>query len=600
MPIVSFPTKRFKQLLGGDYSQDELILALEQLGCDVEDTAELLIYDCPRCLTQNEKLPHEDPPKRCEFCGYEADTHFPLAGKDEVIRLDLLPARPDLFDVGGLARALRGFFGIQTQCPHYEVQKGSWTLTADPRLLNEESYRPYIVAAIVTMPPLDSNSLREIMKLQESLHWGLGRDRKLTSIGVYDLATVTPPIKFTVADPDTFSFVPLGMPGQKLTMREILATHPKGVGYAHLLEHHKRYPLLVDARGQVLSMPPIINSDATKVTLGSQAFFIDVTGIAHDPVVNTLNTLVSSLIELGGEVQSVTVHDAWGQTRTTPDLSIKTITINRHAAMKWLGINLTHESLLDTLNRMRFTVTGEGPDYQVSYPAFRTDIKHEVDVFEDLAIGYGYQNIEPVLVQSMTIGKPRPEEVLSNQVRMAMLGLGFSEIMSLTQSSEERHFTMFNLEPDDQTVLIANARTKEQALVRSHLMLGVMESLKVNRRKTPPLRLFEIGNVLILDAAMETGVRTERRLAFVIMGQEAGYAEARSYLDALLRECAWPAQYEPWRHQSFIQGRCARVLIDGEQRGVLGEIHPQVLNNFSIPWPVALAELTLTTVRTEE
>lgn len=598
MPIVSFPIQRFRSLLGIEYSQDELVQALEQLGCDVEDTAELIVYNCPRCRMQNERLPQEDAPKRCDFCGFESDTHFPLAGKDAVIRLKLLPARPDLFDVGGLARTLRGFFGIQTGCPDYDVQPSDpdWTLVVDPRLTEPDSYRPFIVAAVVTMPPLDNNNLREIMKLQESLHWGIGRDRKLTSIGVYDFTTVTPPIHFKVADPEVFSFIPLGMPGQSMTMRKILELHPKGAAYAHLLEKHKLFPLLIDSAGLVLSMPPIINSDETKVSLGATKLFIDVTGIAHDPVVNTLNTLVSSLIELGGQVQAVNILDAWGNRLSTPDLTRQRIKINRDEANKWLGINLDHDTTVSTLTRMRLTVTGDGPDYLVDYPAFRTDIKHEVDIFEDLAIGYGYQNIEPILVRTMTVGQQRPEEILSNQVRTAMLGLGYTEIMSLTQASVERLFTSFQMEPDDITVLVANACTKDQSVVRSHLMLGVMESLKVNRRKMPPVKIFEVGNVLVVDTGAETGVRTDRRLSFTVMSQDAGYAEARAILDAILREFGWAAVYEPWRHPSFINGRCARVVINGVQRAILGEIHPQVLNNFSLPWPVALCELTLTTI----
>ena len=139
------------------------------------------------------------------------------------------------------------------------------------------------------------------MKLQENLHWGVGRDRKLASIGVYDLATITGPITYRTMDPDKEPFVPLGMPGKKMTGRQILESHPKGMAYAELLADHKRYPVLVDSKGLVLSMPPIINSDETKVKKGTTRVFIDVTGISQAAVTKSLDTLVCSLVEIGGD-----------------------------------------------------------------------------------------------------------------------------------------------------------------------------------------------------------------------------------------------------------------------------------------------------------
>src|SRR5262249_2195934 len=153
--------------------------------------------------------------------------------------------RPDLFDVGGLARALRGTLGIESGLPKYEAKASGVTVTVDKSLEDKSSYRPFIACAVMTLPAVDETSLIAIMKLQENLHWGVGRDRKLASIGVYDLSTIKPPIAYRTIDPDKDSFVPLGMPGKKMTGRQILESHPKGVAYAELLTPLKRYPALV-------------------------------------------------------------------------------------------------------------------------------------------------------------------------------------------------------------------------------------------------------------------------------------------------------------------------------------------------------------------
>ena len=435
MPVVAISVDRLNQLLGKPYPMDELVDALEQLGCDVEDTADLGLYRCPACQTPNDRLDHEEAPRRCDFCGMESEEPFPKFAVDRVIRLDLLADRPDLFDAGGLSRALKGYLGHEQGLSTFALREGDVSVNVDAALSREHMYRPFICCAVVEVPPLEHGNLREIMRLQENLHWGIGRDRKLASIGVYDLDTIKPPIRYSTVDPDDFRFNPLGMPGSGMTPRQILEKHPKGAAYAHLMDKYTRYPILVDAAEQVLSMPPIINSDETKCKLGTSRLFIDVTGITRDAVVNALNTLVSALLEVGGEAESVKMSFP-DRKEITPDLSPRRITIDYEEAMRWLGLDLPRDDFMQVLRKMRLNVAPAGRAYEVHYPVFRTDIRHEVDLFEDLAIGYGYKNIPMRMIPSMTLGRSRPEEKLSQIARETALGLGFSEILSLNLQSE--------------------------------------------------------------------------------------------------------------------------------------------------------------------
>ncbi len=610
MPIVNIDLAWLNRLLGEPYETETLRESLEQIGCDVEDVVDIERSRCPQCGSLVEHPLGQDEVKSCTTCTFESETAFQRVGSQQVMRLDLLADRPDLFDVGGLARALRGTLGIESGLPKYDVKASGLIVSVDKSVLDRSGYRPFIACAVMTLPPVDETSLVAIMKLQENLHWGVGRDRKLASIGVYDLGTISGNITYRTIDPDKDPFVPLGMPGRKMSGRQILESHPKGMAYAELLANHKRYPALVDGKGQVLSMPPIINSDETKLKQGTTRVFIDVTGISQAAVTKSLDTLVCSLAEIGGRIETITIKDADGRERTTPDLTPRSKEISVAEAKRWLGLPLDDASLAGALRKMRFDVEARGASDEardskdsrlaphnsplsVLFPAYRTDIRHMVDLFEDVAIGYGYANIEPKLVRSMTVGTPRPEEVLSDRVRQVLIGLGYSEIMSLPLTTEEHQFERLRIPPPERYPLVANPKLKAYNVVRTHLMGGLFEALRENRRRPMPQRLFEIDNVADVDDAAETGSAEERRIALVEIGRESGYATARSIVDALLRELGWQPEYTAIEHPTFVAGRAARFAIAGKTVGILGEVHPEVLSNFGLTYPVALAELTL-------
>jgi phenylalanyl-tRNA synthetase beta chain len=617
MPIVNIDLAWLNRLLGKPYDTEVLRESLEQIGCDVEDVVDIERSRCPNCDSLVEHPLGQDEVKVCTICSFESEAPFKRAGSQQVVRLDLLAARPDLFDVGGLARALRGTLGIETGLPKYTTKPSGITLKVDKSLTDPASYRPFIACAVMTLPPVDETSLVAIMKLQENLHWGVGRDRKLSSIGVYDMSAITGDITYRTIDPDKEPFVPLGMPGKKMSGRQILESHPKGVAYAELLADHKRYPILIDSKGQVLSMPPIINSDETKLKQGTTRVFIDVTGISQAAVIKSLDTLVCSLAEIGGKIETVEIVDADGKIRTTPDLTPRSKDISLAEAKRWLGLPLTDDTLATSLRKMRFDVvtTGGPPVAQpkrtaiqppvatrageppattvVLFPAYRTDIRHMVDLFEDVAIGYGYANIEPRLVRSMTVGTPRPEEVLSERVRQVLIGLGFSEIMSLPLTTEEHQFERLRWETPSRYPEVANPKLKAYNVVRTHVMSGLFEALRENRRRPMPQRMFEIDNVVKLSDSAETGAAEERRVAFVETGRESGYATARSVMDALLRELGWTGEYMAINDPTFVAGRVAAFKMGDKPIAVLGEVHPEVLSNFGLTHPVALGEIIL-------
>lgn len=598
MPVVNVDAQWLNRLVGRDLPAAELADTLEQIGCDVEEVTRIARGTCPGCGATVEAPAGAEGARACPFCGHASVEDFPALDGLQVIRLDLLAARPDLFDVGGLARALRGYLSVEVGLPDYTVTPGTTRLHVDPRMAEPASYRPHILGAVVTMADgLDEASLVALMKMQESLHWGVGRDRKLASIGVHDMDTVVGDVHYRPLDPDRERFEPLGMPGTPLTGREILEKHPKGQAYAHLLEGLAGYPVLVDDDGNVMSMPPVINGERTKLEAGSKRLFLDVTGISRAAVVKALDTLTCSLVEMGGTVESIEVAtpDGW---KASPDLAPRTMQIDLETARNWLGLPLDDDSLQECLRRMRFDVEPRGASghFEVRYPPFRTDIRHQVDVLEDLAIGYRYTDIEPRLVTTMTPSRSRPEEDVSEVARAALLGLGYTEIMTLPMATEVDHFERLRLPIPEEYVRVANPKLKELKVVREHLLTGLLQALVANETRPLPLRLFEVDNVVRLDPEAENGVREERRITFVEISDEAGFATARSVADSLLRELDVEATYASEGHPTYLDGRCAGVTTGSGVHGRLGELHPEVIVAFGLEHPVAAGEITLARV----
>jgi len=511
MPVIGISVKKLNEMIGEKLDSDTMVNTLQQLGCDVEGYVNVVRYRCPKCDFVFEIGEHEDIPPLCESCGIgfrKPDGIEPQTlGTDKVVRMELLPVRPDMFDVGGLARAVRGYLGIETGLATFDLIPSGYSVQVDAQLADEKSYRPVIACAVVRNLTFDDETIKIIMKMQENLHWALGRDRSKASIGVYDLDTLTPNFKYWAVGKNEISFVPLGGmpdgPTQLATPQQILEAHPKGVAYAHLLRDFEKYPLLEDSKGNVLSMPPIINSEGTRVNRSTKNVIIDVTGPEWKNVNQALNVVVCSLAELGGELQSVEIHYP-DKTVTTPDLGPAAMELIPEHASELIGIELANNQVVELLQKMRFGAKLQNGKLIVDIPAYRTDIMHEVDLIEDVAIAYGFHRIEPKLVPTMTVGQEREVERLSGLIRKALIGLGFLETMSLMLTNQEQHFKKLLLDEPDDFIKLQNPASSEQTLMRQHLMTGILETFGRNRSHPTPQKIFEIGDVSVIDKNAET------------------------------------------------------------------------------------------------
>ncbi|MBO3802444.1 MAG: phenylalanine--tRNA ligase subunit beta [Candidatus Brockarchaeota archaeon] len=515
------------------------------------------------------------------------------AGSIEDLRIELRDGnRPDLWSVEGMAVSLRGFLGIRRASRCRIAGSSGTTVSVDPRL---KDIRPFICCSVVKGVKLTDNVIRGLMQLQEKLDETYGRRRRRTSIGLYDFDLVRPPLTYGVSRPDEFSFVPLGF-SEKMTLGEILERHPKGVEYGHLIKHHPVWPILHDSRRNVLSLPPIINSnDLGRITEDTKNVLVEVTGTSGETVSNTLNIVTLSLAERRGSVYSVRVKYPYGGRRNvvTPILKPGRIKVSLSETSSLLGLPLSRRKVAELLERAGFRVLGAGRgSITVEVPFYRIDVMHPVDVMEDVAIAYGVNSMAPRWPSLVTIGALDPREKSKDLVRELMVGFGFQEVLTYVLTNKEDLFSKMNLGAQD-VVEIANPRIATYNCLRSWLLPSLMAFLGQNTHVSYPQKIFEVGYCVVPDGREENGSRDVLKLACASIGPNAGFTEMKSVLHSLLLNLSRPYGLEETGHPSFIDGRCGRVIVGGEDVGVLGEINPTVLEAFGLSEPAAAFELEL-------
>jgi len=494
------------------------------------------------------------------------------------ISVEVTSDRPDLFSAEGIARAIRFYRGAM---PHYTINRFEGPplrLRVDP---STEAVRPIIVAAAVRGVTISSEATRQLMQLQEKLHNTYGSGRKKASIGIYDMDTVAGEFVYAARIPSKISFVPLEC-SSAMDGAEILGATPKGKEYAHLLSDKSAYPLLTDRDGKVLSMPPIINSDATKVTERTRDIFIDVTGLDEKAVNICLVIMVTSILERGGSLQQVEVTYR-NRNIITPRLETRTHQLTTSAVRAYSGLDMPAGAVASLLERMGYAASKPKDDaLEVAVPPYRVDVLHEVDLVEDVVIAYGLDRIEPEFPRLLTVGKPLPGSRLASRVRDLMIGMGFQEVSTYHLASRDVMEAKPML-PKRNLIEIVKPTSLEYTVLRDTLLPKLLQLLGMNTHIDYPQRIFEYGAVV-----KERGGRPENitHLGAAISDDKLSFEEMQAVVAALFRGLSKEARFSALSSPPFIDGRAAKVYIDGVEVGVVGETSPQVLVNFGMTCPV--------------
>ncbi len=511
---------------------------------------------------------------------------IPMIGSDierveeDHIDIEFFPNRPDLYSVEGVARAMRTFMEINLAPKKYTVTPPNVHITLTGEIAN---VRPCIACAVIRNLNFTPHSIESLMNLQESLHLSIGRNRKKASIGVHDLSRITQPLTYSTVSSD-FAFIPLDF-DKPMSMYEILEKHPKGVKFAHLLKHTHEYPLIQDAKHNVLSFPPIINSELTRVTADTTELFIEVTGLDDHCVNRALNIVVTALAERDTVIEGVNVNSETSTT-VTPDLTYTVRTMQTNEASKLLGIPLSGSDCAHALNRMGFNTTVNGDWIAVEIPPYRSDILHTYDLIEDIAIGYGYKNFPARLIGTATIGVSHESSVVKDTLSEIMIGLGYLEVMPFTLTSEIVHFNWMQRMPTDDVVYVENPISRDYTMLRTTLLQGLLKILAANKHHELPQKIFEVGDVV-------KNKKNALHLAAISIHPKANYTEAKSLIDAIMREQGQHYTVAETADAAFIPHRCADIYVQNRKVGIFGEIHPQVIQNFGLENPIIAVEIEI-------
>ncbi len=498
--------------------------------------------------------------------------------------------RPDLWCVEGVARVLKGYYGKSKGLPKLNAKNSGKKIIVDAKLAK---IRPFIAGFIAKDIKIDEELLLDMIQLQDKLAENYGKKRKKISIGIYNYDRIKFPVNYKAVDPEKLSFAPLDFE-KTVNLSEILKEHPKGIEYGYILHDHKLYPVFVDANDDVLSFPPIINSNYIgKVEPGSQNLFIEVTGTDHKAVLIAANIFAYSLQDRGAKIESVISEYPWktnfGKSVQAPYDFLQKITFDKGQVKNALGLSLKDTELIAILQKMQYDTTISKDKITVSIPPYRNDIMHSTDVIEDIGMCYGYENLGELPIGSFTVGKLREESLFSERSKRIMVGLGFQEIMSAILSNKQNLCNKMLL--DEDPIEIDNIMSENYSTVRNFLLPSILQCFVKNMHTEYPQKIFEFGEVVIRDESSLDNTRTLNKICSGISDVSIGYEQIASCLDGLLSSLGLSYVLEKTENNSFINGRTARIIVDGKEVGIVGEIHPQVLNNWGLEKAVVAFEL---------
>ena len=541
MPVVELNLSRLQKLVGKNVNKKQILDSLPFLGLDIES----------------------------------------LEGN--IVRVEYSPNRPDYSTDFGIALGLLGILGISKGMLRLDIRKqGNYEIKVDS---STSKIRPFVTGIIARNGSLDNESVKQIINMQEDLHFGLGRKRKKSSIGIHDLDSIFFPLKYSTTSRD-HRFIPLNSTKES-SISEILQNSEVGSDYGSILGQSGNVPIIIDSKGQTISFPPIINAALTTVTTKTKNILVEVTGIDKQSAEDMLSVVVTILQGAGFQFSQLKVS---GSKNSTPNFVPRSIIVDADSVNKILGLNISGSMLLSCLKKCRLDATMKGKKIQCIIPRYRFDIFGGMDIVEEVALGYGIDNLKPAWPASVHIGEKNMTSEKLDSISRLMTGFGFMETLNSTLTSKQILYQMSNRD-SSQIISVTSSKSQEHTILRDSILPELLENLSKNIHETYPQKFFESGVVF----SKGSPIKETTNLACVTASEETNFSEMKAVLQSLLRigfniECETKTLS---KHALFSQGRVAEIIVNKKIVGYIGELDSKVLENFRIRTRVVAFEVKL-------
>ena len=509
---------------------------------------------------------------------------------DNEISIEIFPNRPDLLSMENFARAIKQFTG-KGKIAKFKINKPEkdFVVTIDKSV---KGVRPYTVCAIIKSLKFNDIKIKELIDIQEKLHNSIGRKRKKVAIGIYPLEKIALPIRFIGKKPEEIKFLPLEAKGE-MTGRQILKGHPAGREYAHLLENAEIFPIFIDANNEILSMPPIINSEKTgRINENTKEIFIECSGYNLTYLKKCLNIILATISEMGGKIYAMNIKDGKDGNFISPDMSQEELNFKIENIEKTLGIKLKEKDVKNYLAKMGIEYINQKGKSIALIPPYRTDILHWIDLVEEIAIAYGYNNFIPEIPSISTIAHENEIDKTKKLIGNILAGLGLLEISSFNLTTKKNikkmHYDFNNF------IEVEDSKT-ERDVLRMDMLTNLLQITSENSNASFPHKIFEIGRVYNKDLSenSETGIIEEERLAISLIDENVNFTDLKQILDYLFKMLNVEYSIEAVDNSNYIIGRCAKIIINKKEIGFIGEITPRILKNWKIKMPIVALEINL-------
>ena len=552
----------------------------------------------------------------------ELSTDIPLGtplsealGLDDVVfELEITPNRPDCLSLIGVAREIRAETGNPLKLPTVDLQESG---------INIRDLTSVTIGAPDLCPRYAARVIQGV-KVAESPAW---LRQRLESVGIGVINNIVDATNFVLMEygqplhafdyhklaenrivvrraRDNEQITALDEVARELTSDMlVIADAEKPVALAGIMGGYDSE--ITETTCDVLLEsayfnPLSIRATAKALGISTEASYRFERGADPGAVLAALDRAAQLIAELTGGTICDGIVDVYPGQQSLTEIQLRPERVNFV-----LGTTIETAEMVQILDRLGFDVDITGKVYQVVVPTFRSDVTREIDLIEEIARVYGYDNIPTTLPKGdIPVPAPTPKTEARRRIKHFLLAAGMMEAVNYS-FCDPNCFDKIRLNADDplrNTLQLRNPLSPEMSVLRTTLTPGLLENAQHNRNhQIDTIALFEIGGVFVHDGEE----KEPERVTGVLAGQigEGVYSDPyrhpdffdiKGLVEGMLEVCGvvdWTLQKTD--APTFHPGRNAEVLLGDRWIGVFGEVHPEVLENYDLPYKAYLFEFDL-------